>query len=433
MAGHVLPSHALGVYDGNDASAVTAFEQWLGRPVDGVLAYVGDQGWSDYDAGWAVDLWSQIDRPVFWSVPLIPNGATLQEAATGAYDDHYRQVASELAGTRPEDPTLIVRTGWEFNGNWFAWHAAGQEDAFIGAWHHFVDSFRSVSDRFAFDWCPNIGDLGMDPAKAYPGDNYVDIIGVDVYYLKSEQPDDNNAAWDWMLNEKYGLQWHHDFAEAHHKPMSYPEWGVQGDSVQYLDHVAQWFQDNPVSYQTLWDSNSAYAGKLSDGQYGATGDEYRALFANTHAGEGTPIDGNNGGTTPPPADHGNDGNLAITAHVSGDSWQGAPHMQLLVDGSVIAETEVGAAHAKGEWQDVTATVPAGAQEIAVAFTNDDWGGTAEQDRNLYVDHVTVNDTTLTPDQAAYHTDSADLPGQEAMVWSGRLAFHVPGSGDALLA
>jgi hypothetical protein len=135
----------LGAYTGNDPSEIINFENWLGRNVDGVLGYTGGANWADYDGsvGWAAGLWSQIDRPVFWSVPLIPKGATLAEAATGAYNDHYRKAAQTLVKYRPQDPTLHIRTGWEFNGDWFPLGGEGQGAGF----HRCVSSVRDYVSR----------------------------------------------------------------------------------------------------------------------------------------------------------------------------------------------------------------------------------------------------------------------------------------------
>ena len=154
----------LGVYVGNDPGAVNDFEQWLGHPVDAVMAYVGNADWGDFmgSAGWAAtQLWTQIDRPILWSVPLTVNGASLEAGAWGAYDDYFRSVANSLANFRPQDEHIYIRTGWEFNGDWFPWSAQGHEQAFIDTFHHFVDTFRSVSDRFVFEW--NVTNTGLPP------------------------------------------------------------------------------------------------------------------------------------------------------------------------------------------------------------------------------------------------------------------------------
>ena len=274
----------LGVYVGNSVSGVKNFDNWLGRPADAVLAYVGRDGWTDFEgsvkyySGW----WSQADKPVLWSVPLIVNGATLEEAAKGAYNDHYRVAAQALAASRPNDEEIIIRTGWEFNAQWFPWKAAGHEQAFIDAWHEFVDTFRSISPRFKFDWSPNAGDMGMNPENAYPGDDYVDIIGLDVYYNPAYDPKDPEAAWTHQLTRSYGLQWHQDFAAAHGKPTSYSEWGVMTDNAgPYIEHFSDWFAAHDVTYQTYWDSYADYAGKLSDGHNPTAGAEYIQEFGGT--------------------------------------------------------------------------------------------------------------------------------------------------------
>jgi Glycosyl hydrolase family 26 len=274
------------VYVGNDIdhTAVPKFEAWLGRPTDALLAYTGAANWQDYDGsvGWLIDLCAKSNRRVLWSIPLIPKGATLTEAASGAYNEHWRKIAVQMAQWHPAEPVLYIRTAWEFNGDWFPWSSHKDPQAFIGAWRQFVTVFRAVSDRFRFDWCPN-GSTDF-AEEAYPGDAYVDIIGLDVYdeakWCKIKDPAER---WNkFTLNGGHMLLWHQAFAQAHHKPMSYPEWGVggndSGDNPYFIEHMHQWFLDNHVIYASYWDSNADYPGKLSDGQYPQAGAKYRELF-----------------------------------------------------------------------------------------------------------------------------------------------------------
>jgi len=228
------------------------------------------------------------DHVILWSIPLIPRGATLDSAAQGLYNSRYRDAATTLKDFRPQDPVLYIRTAWEFSGNWFADNAVGRSQTWIAAWRQFVTTFRSVSTRFRFDWCPNFGRTNMAPDSAYPGDAYVDIIGMDFYdetvWCHITDP---VGRWTSKMNQAYGLKWHRDFAAAHGKPMSYPEWGVggneAGDAPYIVEQLYNWFRDNQVAYQTVWNSNSAYAGKLSDGQYPNAGAKYRQLYGVTVA------------------------------------------------------------------------------------------------------------------------------------------------------
>jgi hypothetical protein len=273
----------LAVYPGNSAAKVNLFESWLGRAGDGILAYVGFANWADFNAGWIVPLFAPVDRRIFWSVPLIVTGANLTDAASGAYDAYYRSIAQTIAAYRPDEPVIYLRTGWEFNGDWFPWTATdGKAQAYIGAYQRFVTVFRSVSPRFRFEWNVNVGTQNpaqMNPESAYPGDAYVDMIGMDFYWDPAWDPADPVQAFTSMRTRDYGLQWHQNFAAAHNKPTTYSEWGIRTNNAgPYIDLVKKWFYDHHVIFHTYWDSNSAYPGELSSGQYPDSGEAFRKAF-----------------------------------------------------------------------------------------------------------------------------------------------------------
>lgn len=270
------------VYVGNDVPDLHAYEAWLGRRTDGVQLHTGRAGWSDWlsSIGWLADRWHGVDRTIFWSIPLFAEGATLEEASAGAYNDRYVAAARVLAAARPAPERVRVRTGWEFNGTWQPWAAGGKEAAYRGAFRQFVASFRSVSDRFEFEWTPNAGDFGMNPEEAYPGDDVVDVIGMDFYYNHEWDSPDPLAAWSWKVNERYGLAWHQRFAAAHGKPTAYAEWGVGSDAdAPFVAAAAAWFAAHDVVYASYWNSNAAYRGKLSDNQFPNVTPAYRTLAA----------------------------------------------------------------------------------------------------------------------------------------------------------
>ena len=281
----------LGVYVGNTPADVTKFEQWLSRPVDGVLGYTGNASWQDYDGsvGWATGLWANTKRTILWSVPLIPTGATLADAASGSYNSHYTQAAQTLANFRPADTVIYLRTAWEWNGNWFPWAVStDQKTNFKNAWHQFVTSFRSVSTKFRFDWCPSIGTNPYSWEDAYPGDADADIIGIDVYdetiWCKIDDP---AARWQFELTRDHGLNWVRDFATSHHKRISVAEWGTGGngggDNPVMIQKMYDWCDTNQVVYQTYWNSNADYPGMLSDGTKPLAAAKYKQLFGGTAA------------------------------------------------------------------------------------------------------------------------------------------------------
>lgn len=276
-----------GVYVGNNMKDVTQYDEWLGKSADAILGYTGDANESDFRGSlpWGMGVFSQVHRRVLWSVSLIPKGATLAEAAGGKYNPDYKKMAQLLAAWRPQDKFIYVRTAWEFNGNWFHYNAQKDPENFIASWRQFVTTFRSVSPRFRFDWCPAGCDSFPITEKAYPGDDYVDIIGLDVYdevrWHKISDP--VKRFNERQLNGPYGLIWHRDFAKQHHKAMSYPEWGSCGNDVgdnssYFIEQMYKWFIENHVIYATYWNSNSSYQGKLSENQYPKAGQKYRELF-----------------------------------------------------------------------------------------------------------------------------------------------------------
>lgn len=85
--------------------------------------------------------------------------------------------------------TVWVRILHEFNGNWYPW-CVSQNDQnpalFIKAYKHIHDIFTNHgADNVKFIWCPNSMSVPQTPwnfiMDAYPGDEYVDLVGMDVY------------------------------------------------------------------------------------------------------------------------------------------------------------------------------------------------------------------------------------------------------------
>ena len=154
----------------------------------------------------------------------------LQATVSGANDVMYRTVAGYLVSGG--FPDAILRLGWEFDGTWMPWSAAGNEALFVSAYQHVADIFRAASGKFRFDWSGDPGHLQNELA-AYPGDKYVDIVGMDVYdkavpvawNAATKTWVDPNAAFSWIRGS---LQFQLDFAKSHKKSVSYPEWALTG-------------------------------------------------------------------------------------------------------------------------------------------------------------------------------------------------------------
>jgi hypothetical protein len=85
--------------------------------------------------------------------------------------------------------TVWVRILHEFNGNWYPWCVVNNDRdpaLFVKAYRHIHDLFKKQgTTNVKFVWCPNSMSVPQEPwnfiVDAYPGDDYVDILGMDVY------------------------------------------------------------------------------------------------------------------------------------------------------------------------------------------------------------------------------------------------------------
>lgn len=272
----------LGAYVDDTGNGVLNFEDWLGRGVDFVSQHTGRANWSDYESSvsYAAYQVAALNKPIYWTIPMFANGGTLESAADGTYRDHWVAAAKTMLAARPDDTEIVVRFGEEFNGGWMPWAAKGKEAAFIDTYRGMVDAFRSVSEKFTFVWNVNVGNQGMDPEKAYPGDSYVNYISMDMYYNTTWDSKDPTAAFNTMLTRDYGLNWLAKFADAHGKPMAFPEWGVMSDNAgPFVEKFAAWMETHNVAYQAYWNSNADYKGKLTDGTKANAGAAFIDAFS----------------------------------------------------------------------------------------------------------------------------------------------------------
>lgn len=240
----------LGVYAGAaNPAGVNAWGDWLDRQPTYAIDFLASNTWNEIsDPIWWLHGWQGSGHHVVYSVPMVPSdGSTLAAGATGAYDHHFTRLAQNLVAYGFDNAT--IRLGWEFNGDWFAWTASADSAAFVTYWQRIVTAMRAVDGAgFRFDWNPIAG--GNFPVEAaYPGDEWVDVIGLDVYdqgWWAGWQ--DPVQRWNELLTQPYGLQWHRDFALAHGKPISFPEFGLSdspahhggGDAPYFVEQMYDW-------------------------------------------------------------------------------------------------------------------------------------------------------------------------------------------------
>lgn len=178
-------------------------------------------------------------------------------------------------------PSAIIRLGWEMNIADWAWFAKGQEADYIKAFRHVVEIFRRQSSGFKYDWCPGWGSQQLAADLAYPGDDVVDYIGLDVYDFKYEGSPQER--WDtYYLKGPFGLQWQREFSALHGKRMSYPEWGVGnfGDNPFFVQQMHDWFVANEkdIAYAAYFDVNGLWPTQIDNDQFPRSRELFKKLF-----------------------------------------------------------------------------------------------------------------------------------------------------------
>jgi hypothetical protein len=110
----------------------------------------------------------------------------LQDILDGKWDKYIEDWAKGAARFgRP----ILLRWGHEFNGDWYPWSVPnnGQDPSlYVRAYRRVHDAFRKAgADKVSWIWCFNANSVPAmpwnAPQAAYPGDQYVDWVGIDGY------------------------------------------------------------------------------------------------------------------------------------------------------------------------------------------------------------------------------------------------------------
>jgi len=100
---------------------------------------------------------------------------------------HDAYITSFAQAVKAEGLPVVIRFDHEMNGDWFPWsegyngNGSGQ---YVEAWRHVWTLFQQVgATNVIWDWAPNItrGASNSDLEELYPGDKYVDWLGLSAY------------------------------------------------------------------------------------------------------------------------------------------------------------------------------------------------------------------------------------------------------------
>jgi hypothetical protein len=259
-------------------SAVAKFDKVTNSTVTCLSAYVTTaQNWNSWEHPWIASAqygytdWVKakpLTRQIVLEVNLIPNSLVNVEnplsweesCAQGDFNPYATVLGKSLVEAGLENS--VLRLGAEMNGIW--------EEDYVGPTvqeqHLWAECFANEAtalreapgERFLIDWNANACVGNIPFANYYPGNAYVDIVGLDIYDVSCLNPY-SRQTFQQLLDVRLGITSFEDFAAARGKPMSFPEWGLKkypnGDDPAYIDGMGAIFDRRDVAFETYLNVN----------------------------------------------------------------------------------------------------------------------------------------------------------------------------------
>jgi len=245
-------------------SDVQSLASQLGVPVNTITVYADGSAYNSY---------SPSSGPL---TLLLGVGALTPSQATS--------IGQSLVATGHAD--TIWRIMWEMNQNVSGWFDPWNQNAmsassYIATFQAIVNAARAVpGENFKFMWNPNGGtgneNAGRTWNDTYPGDAYVDMVGIDQYDYSGYQANFTQVE---------------SFAQQHGKAFAIPEWGLDGsDDPAYINYVSSLCHSGNVALEAYFE----YQGSMDTwlGDFPNSEAAFSADFA-TPITTGAPV------TTPP--------------------------------------------------------------------------------------------------------------------------------------
>jgi Glycosyl hydrolase family 26 len=227
---------SLGAFIGYGEAQIVATETMIGRKLAIDHRFYG---WTD---SW-VDQ-HLTDDLAAGRVPMIswqPDTGKLDDIIAGKHD---ALVSTQAIAAKAKGQPIFLRWAHEMNGNWYPWGgannggAAGGPAKYIAAWRHMRDLFKTAgATNVVWIWCVNVGSSPNEPwndaTAYYPGDDYVDWIGIDGYNWGTTQ------TWSTWRSFTSFISPYYQTLSGKGKPIMIPETGA----VEQGGDKAAWIAD----------------------------------------------------------------------------------------------------------------------------------------------------------------------------------------------
>ena len=248
-------------FPSNGEAGLQAFEAIIDHPIGAVCWF---PTWDDDFPAEACRAARQhgaipmITWELFWP-SVDPNNASgtgpdgyqgMNDVLAGKHDTYIDRYAADA---RAFGGRVLIRFMHEFNGNWYVWsgnkngQGNGGPEKVVAVWKYVVDRFKQAgADNVKWLWVPHGPsiDLSTEPwndvSNYWPGDAYVDWIGLDAYNFYPKDPWGNGRPYrdfDNCFRELYDA-----CAVLGNQPMMIAEFGT-GEFEHQGSTKADWITD----------------------------------------------------------------------------------------------------------------------------------------------------------------------------------------------
>lgn len=252
------PRSGLGWHSGCSIGKYADFAAYRGRPLDTITCWCPLTNWSEVvslKAGFSTAKSS--GARISTAIAPLPsthdgkkNPGNWKLAAGGSFDGYYEQYARNLAASGRTN--VVVRVGWESNDPHYPYFAGTDPARFKATFARIAGILRKHNPTVLIEWS-NVRD-GRQTGSVetlYPGDQWVDIVGVN--YYDGYPAMNSEAIWaaEYMatrLGGPKGIGAWLKFARDRRKKFAVSEWGVwRGrpgtiDNPFYIRKMYEFFQ-----------------------------------------------------------------------------------------------------------------------------------------------------------------------------------------------
>lgn len=228
------------------------------------------------------DSWDVSTSPL----QMMATDSTLTATMT-AWIDRAAAFISSLKDSEGNPIPVIFRPWHENSGSWFWWGANNSTpEQYINLWHMTRERFDSAGiNNVVWAYSP---DKDLTPEQyfsTYPGDEYVDILGTDIYHFGGEQ-----GIEEYTARIKAQLPYVVDEARKRGKIAAFTETGLEGLEVAdwYTRVLQPSIEGLPIAYVCVWrnaiESEKPnhfyvpYPGHPGEGDFKKFHDTSRAIF-----------------------------------------------------------------------------------------------------------------------------------------------------------